>query len=152
MAHISVRFISISAGKNHLLALTSLGRTFAHPINKNANTHGQLGFRKFTRPSSSDPSSSSKRVSTELIPKSVLDPHANKTRSQRIILDGLPETPGEEESTDAAAVTDAHFCDRLFEIPSLKGIKIAQAVAGTRTSFVRSEDGRVLAWGANEHG
>ena len=48
---------------------------------------------------------------------------------------------------------DIRYCDRLFEIPSLKGIKIAQAVAGARSSFVRTEvEGRVLAWGANEYG
>ena len=40
------RFVQISAGKDHLLALTSDGRAFAHPITLNANSHGQLGFRK----------------------------------------------------------------------------------------------------------
>jgi alpha-tubulin suppressor-like RCC1 family protein len=49
-----VRITSIAAGRDHLLALTSSGRTFVHPITKNANSHGQLGFRKFDIP---DPSS-----------------------------------------------------------------------------------------------
>ena len=142
------------------MALTSRGRTFAHPISRNANSHGQLGFRKFTIPSLADGSSSSNRVSIELIPKAVLDPNANKIRNRRVILDDSPETTTESDSSStltqssqtASDKDEVRFCDRLFEIPSLRGIRIAQAVAGGRTSFVRTEDGRVLAWGANEHG
>lgn len=41
----------------------------------------------------------------------------------------------------------------LFEIPSLKGVDVAQAVAGTRSSYVRTKkEGRVLGFGANEFG
>jgi len=45
------------------------------------------------------------------------------------------------------------LCDRLFEVPALRGVDVQQAVAGDRTSFVVTQrDGRVLAWGANEYG
>jgi len=72
------RFVSISAGSDHLLALTSSGRVFTHPISKNANSHGQLGLRTFDVPDSSDPSSDS-RVPIELIPKALADPYAKAT-------------------------------------------------------------------------
>ena len=72
------RFISISAGSDHLLALTSLGRAFAHPITKKANPHGQLGFRKSYLPTkSSDPTIiTPSRVTVELHPKAMSDPYA----------------------------------------------------------------------------
>ncbi|KAH8117476.1 RCC1/BLIP-II [Phellopilus nigrolimitatus] len=121
----SEKFISISAGNEHLLALTSSGRTFAHPISKNANTHGQLG------------------VSVELIPRAILDPYANVSLRPRF----------RKQPTAGLDDTSIRFCDRLYEVPSLRGIKVAQAVAGARSSFVRTEiEGRVLAWGANEYG
>lgn len=139
------RVISISAGNEHLLALTSSGRTFAHPISKDANTHGQLGMRKISLPSSS----SSDRLSVDLIPKAVTDPYANSARTQRI----KAESGKEEAVLPELQKTNIHFCDRLFEIPSLKGINVVQAVAGARSSYVRTAgEGRVLAWGANEYG
>lgn len=142
--------MSISAGNEHLLALTSSGRTFTHPISKNANTYGQMGIRKISLPAISS-SASAERKTIDLVPKAVADPYANVSRTQR----GLPvvEELSEETSIPEAEKTDSIFCDRLFEIPSLKGIKVAQAVASARSSFVRTEaEGRVLAWGANEHG
>jgi hypothetical protein len=44
------------------------------------------------------------------------------------------------------------FCTTLHEIPVLKGIQFAQVTAGARSSFARTPSGKVLAWGANEHG
>ncbi|EEB92048.1 hypothetical protein MPER_09498 [Moniliophthora perniciosa FA553] len=44
------------------------------------------------------------------------------------------------------------FCPTIFEIPSLKDIKIDQLVAGGRSSFALTNTGRVLGWGANEYG
>lgn len=45
------------------------------------------------------------------------------------------------------------YCDRLFEVPTLRGIEIAQIATGDRTSFaVTRQHGRVLGWGANEFG
>ncbi|GAA5849030.1 hypothetical protein JCM3766R1_005431 [Sporobolomyces carnicolor] len=39
------KFISLSSGQSHLLALTSHGRSFAVPLNLSANEFGQLGVR-----------------------------------------------------------------------------------------------------------
>lgn len=111
-------------------------------------------------PSASGSTSSGVRITVDLVPKSVLDPFASTARTRRIVLDGLRETPRPADAEGPSTVmkrpkpgeNDIEFCDRLFEIPSLRGINVAQVVAGTRTSFVRTADGRVLAWGANEHG
>ncbi|KAF9227858.1 RCC1/BLIP-II [Gyrodon lividus] len=144
-------FTSIAAGHNHLLALTSEGRTFTHPINKNANSHGQLGLRKFDIPAppNSIGVASPSRISVELIPQSVADPHAKRSPFSR---DSVPPTASVLDNT--IRINDHHirFCDALFEIPSLKGIKVSQIAAGGQSSFVNTDLGRVLGWGANEHG
>lgn len=165
--------MSIAAGRDHLLALTSSGRTFAHPINKNANTHGQLGFRKFDV---ADPSSSTSlsRLHVELTPKSAIDPYANKARYNRQTranqwFEAAPPRNSEDGSSSSASpprdvllpvsenlanVDDEpiRFCDKLFEVPSLKGVKIDQIAAGARSSYAKTDSGRVLGWGANEYG
>lgn len=144
------RFVSISAGDNHLLALTSGGRSFAHPINMKANTFGQLGFRKFDVPNRSlspgDTHPHPARVGVELTPKSVSDPYANASRPRRQI--------SEESSTVQLEIDDSsiRFSDKLFEIPALKGINVGAIAAGSRSSFAKSSDGRVLGWGANQFG
>ena len=147
------RFISISAGSDHLLALTSSGRAFAHPITKNANSYGQLGFRKFDLPASSSDAlmiTSPFRVAVELHPKTMSDPYArvssqtrhnsfsNKSDSEKVL------TPFDD--------TNIRFSDTLFEIPSLKGLNIAQVVASHHSSFAKTDSGRVLGWGGNENG
>lgn len=163
--------MSISAGKDHLLAVTSEGRAFAHPISKNANAYGQLGFRKLTLPSQSGPrTGSGSRVEVELVPKAIADPFLRMSPNQRTRRDLLPSSAIVPPSSPANSTTRAdaagkssvnipeledtslQFCDRLFEIPSLRGIKVTQAVAGARSSFVRTVEDRVLAWGANEYG
>ncbi|KAI5123298.1 hypothetical protein M0805_009319 [Coniferiporia weirii] len=161
------KFVSISAGNDHLLALTSDGRSFAHPLSKNANDYGQLGFRKVTLPPQSGAGGrSGERVTVELVPKAVLDPYMNVSRNQRVKLPALTSSAGSSTSPNSSPITDSQatsppeleiegirFCDRLFEIPSLRGVRVAQAVAGARSSFVRiKSEGRVLAWGANEYG
>lgn len=39
------KFVQIAAGKNHLLAVTSSGRTFSLAVNAQGNSHSQLGLR-----------------------------------------------------------------------------------------------------------
>ncbi|KAF5391339.1 hypothetical protein D9757_002046 [Collybiopsis confluens] len=136
------KFVSISAGQDHLLGLTSNGRAFAHPLNRNANAYGQLGFRKFDAP---DPSVQTKaRIPVELVPKSVIDPFSRASPFKRSNL-----TPNPEQAT---IHIDLPFCPNVFEIPSLKGINLSKVVAGGRSSFALTSTGRVLAWGANEYG
>ncbi|KAF8892587.1 regulator of chromosome condensation 1/beta-lactamase-inhibitor protein II [Infundibulicybe gibba] len=135
------RFVSLAAGNDHLLALTSVGRAFAHPVNKQANAYGQLGFRKFNITSSANP------VSVELIPKSIADPYFKSTRVARI--NPIPTMSENLIHVDDSSI---RFCSYLFEIPALRGVEIAQVAAGGRSSFVRTKSGQVLGWGANEYG
>ncbi|KAI0049695.1 RCC1/BLIP-II [Auriscalpium vulgare] len=148
------RFVSIAAGRDHLLALTSSGRTFAHPINKNANTHGQLGLRKFDVP---DPSSSTQntRLHVELTPLAVVDPYAKSSRLARLpssSASGAAALLPVSENLQGVDDASLRFSDRLFEVPSLKEVKVDQIAAGGRSSFVKTDTGRVLGWGANDFG
>ena len=125
-----------------MLALTSTGRTFGHPITTNANCSGQLGFRKFEILDGPQPRT------VELTPKSILDPYAKATPFVRSATSTLtldsPEKPLE--------VKTVGFCSQLFEIPALKDIKVSQIATGGRSSYVRTSSGKVLGWGANEYG
>jgi alpha-tubulin suppressor-like RCC1 family protein len=150
--YLNIRITSIAAGRDHLLALTSSGRTFMHPITKNANSHGQLGFRKFDTP---DPSSttSASRLHVELTPRAIADPYARSSRygreSATATAGGL--LPVSENLVDVDD-TNLKFSDRFFEVPALRGVKVVQIAACARSSFVRTDTGRVLGWGANDYG
>jgi alpha-tubulin suppressor-like RCC1 family protein len=146
------RITSIAAGSDHLLALTSSGRTFVHPITKNANTHGQLGFRKFDIP---DPSSTTavSRLDVELTPRAIADPYAKSSRYAR---DPSPSGAAAAAPTTLLPIdaddTALKFSDRFFEVPALRDVRVVQIAAGARSSFVRTDTGRVLGWGANDYG
>ena len=71
------------------------------------------------------------------------------------------ETPFPVPSSAASAIpsspslppeSDPRFATTLTEIPSLSSIQIAQVITSDRTSFVRTHNGRVLGFGANEVG
>ena len=145
----SCRFVSIAAGNDHLLALTSSGRTFSHPINMKANAYGQLGFRRFDipdRPAEAHVHAHlhHARKQVELTPKAVADPYSNASPAMR--------QTSQTETAPPVDDSSIHFSDKLFEVPALKGVKVSQIAAGGRSSFVRTEHGRVLRWGANEFG
>jgi Regulator of Chromosome Condensation (RCC1) repeat protein len=124
-----------------------------HPITRNANSHGQLGFRKFDIP---DPSSttSASRLHIELTPRAVADPYARSSRYARE--SSSPSVPASSAAVSENLVvvddTNLRFSDRLFEVPALRGVKVVQIAACARSSFVRTETGRVLGWGANDYG
>lgn len=143
------KFISIEAGHNHVLAMTSKGRAFAHPVNKHANAYGQLGFRKFEIPDPTVPrqSKAKSNIEVELIPRSIADPYAKSSRLSR-----LSPTPTISDNLVGIDDRSIRFCPHLFEIPVLKGVRVAQIAAGGRSSFARTTTGRVLGWGANEYG
>ena len=129
-----------------MLALSTTGRTFSYPINKDANAFGQLGLRKI-----SVLSGSSTRSTLELYAKAEIDPFAHTNTSIRA--KRSVDTDGEQAVLESLSLNAPVFCDRLFEVPSLKGVEVAQAIAGARSSFVITKgEGRVLAWGANEYG
>jgi alpha-tubulin suppressor-like RCC1 family protein len=138
-----IRIVSIAAGDDHLLALTSRGRTYAHPITNKANAYGQLGFRKFDV---LDMSSTVPNTPLELIPKSVADPCAKLSPFARASLS--------KSTLFGSNVNDStiRFCTNLFEIPALRDVKAVQIAAGGRSSFIRTQSGKVLGWGANEYG
>ncbi|KAH9039401.1 RCC1/BLIP-II [Lactarius hengduanensis] len=147
------RITSIAAGRDHLLALTSSGRTFVHPITKNANTHGQLGFRKFDVPDPSTPAAAAAtRLDVELTPRAIADPYAKSSRYAR-----GPSTSTAAPTSVSGNVVDVDdttldFSDRFFEVPALRDVRAVQIAAGARSSFVRTDTGRVLGWGANDYG
>ena len=128
-----------------------------HPITKNANSHGQLGFRKFDTP---DPSSatSASRLHVELMPRAVTDPYARSSRYARRESSSPPSASASAGllpvSENLVDVDDANlkFSDRFFEVPALRGVKVVQIAACARSSFVRTDTGRVLGWGANDYG
>jgi len=133
------KFVSVSAGEHHLLALTSRGRTFAHPLSHKANSYGQLGVRNLEF-SVGDASNV-----IDLVPDVVKDP---------CVLSGLRgrAPPPRQVALAVVESKDLEGCNVLFEIPALNGIRISQIATGSRTSFARTFDGRVLGWGANEFG
>lgn len=83
----------------------------------------------------------------ELIPQAIIDPYARSSSLNRL-------APLSSSSSDILRLLDdqdIRFSDKLFEIPGLRGIRIAQVMAGGNTSFVRTDTGKVLGWGANDN-
>jgi hypothetical protein len=119
-------------------------------MNKNANTHGQLGLWKFEIPAPPSSISSPSRVPVELVPRAVADPFTKASPFSRASLPFAPLAT----SSNLDGIEDQHirFSDSLFEMPSLKGVKVSQIATGSRSSFVLTDSGRVLGWGANEFG
>ncbi|KAI0336350.1 RCC1/BLIP-II [Cubamyces sp. BRFM 1775] len=154
------KFVQISAGTDHMLALTSEGRTFAHPITLNANSHGQLGFRRCDVPAPADLEHldlphKHPRVPLELTPKSIADPYAKASPAIRPASStpkNLEAFIGKEAAAAELNDSNIRFSDKLFEIPALKGVKVDRIATGGRSSFVKTTDGKVLGWGANEFG
>lgn len=93
-------------------------------------------------PSRSTKPEGDKSTVIELVPKAQADPHAN---SSPFIRAGEKKSFVESESRQLVPV--------LYEVPPLRGVTIAKAVANDHSSYVLTKDGgKVLAWGANEFG
>jgi hypothetical protein len=60
--------------------------------------------------------------------------------------------PVSESLVDDVDDKNLKFSDKIFEVPALRGIKVVQIAACARSSFVRTDTGRVLGWGANDYG
>lgn len=130
--------------------MTNKGRTFAHPVNLKANAYGQLGLRKVDVPDHSQPHLRQSRTQLDLVPKSVSDPYAKATPAIRRSADSAPSASSEALPTvDDSSI---HFSDKLFEVPALKGVEVDQIATGSRSSFAKTTNGRVLGWGANQFG
>ncbi|WWC68571.1 uncharacterized protein I206_102501 [Kwoniella pini CBS 10737] len=111
------KWIDVSVGKNHLLAITNKGRTFSLPLNEKGNSHRQLGTKQ--------------EFELPIIPKTIL---------------------GEIFESDKDIRFNNNNSGILTEIQSLKNISIVQCSASERTSFVRTKNGLILGFGANENG
>ncbi|GAA5945544.1 hypothetical protein JCM10213_004202 [Rhodosporidiobolus nylandii] len=183
------KFISLSTGESHLLALTSSGRAFALPLSLAGNRYGQLGVRAVTllappHPGSSATSALSVRIEPDerlnemardrpappqrldplLLPPVASPTTANPSPKGDLIVSPPPVLapptsttielhPSPEQHTVLERAP--HFCTTLHEIPSLKGVKVAELVAGKNHSIARlgsAMEGRVLGWGANAYG
>lgn len=86
-----------------------------------------------------------------------LSPSANTHRqlgTKQVFPLPVPDTPAEAiaESPALPPESDPRFATTLTQIPALAGIKIDQVAASDRSSFVRTDEGRVLGFGANDFG
>ncbi|CAH7686288.1 regulator of chromosome condensation 1/beta-lactamase-inhibitor protein II, partial [Phakopsora pachyrhizi] len=163
-------FTSIAAGDNHLLALTSDGRTFASPVNLDANDHGQLGVKR-VRINYSE----SQSESIELAPTAIEDfMHTNKQRlkqnqariTQQLKLSSeqqVDQPPPESEDSHTTSdppkpsardttVQSSTFCTILHEIPELRSANVIDIACGSSHSLVRTSSGEVYGFGANQFG
>ncbi|GMK55481.1 hypothetical protein CspeluHIS016_0205370 [Cutaneotrichosporon spelunceum] len=86
-----------------------------------------------------------------------LSPSGNTHRqlgTKQMIPDEYTESPEKalEHGPPLPPESDPRFATTLTQIPALAGIKIDQVAASDRSSFVRTDEGRVLGFGANDYG
>ncbi|CAH7670349.1 regulator of chromosome condensation 1/beta-lactamase-inhibitor protein II, partial [Phakopsora pachyrhizi] len=163
-------FTSIAAGDNHLLALTSDWRTFASPVNLDANNHGQLGIKR-VRINYSNSQSKSIELATTAIKYFM---HTNKQRlkqnqariTQQLKLSPEPQVDQpQSESEDShttsnppnlsardMTVQSSTSCTILNEIPELRSAKVINIACGSSHSLVQTSSGEVYGFGANQFG
>ncbi|KAH9819678.1 regulator of chromosome condensation 1/beta-lactamase-inhibitor protein II [Melampsora americana] len=159
------KFTSISAGDHHLLALTSKGRTFASPVDLQANSHGQLGLKQVKL--------NSIAKSSCIVPLSPLVINDTVSKPMNQVTPKLPWLPDDSskknikpevtsskvdslESTISSLgiqpEKDIHFCTTLHEVPSLRQLNVVEAACGSSHSLIRTSTGDVLAYGSNVYG
>jgi alpha-tubulin suppressor-like RCC1 family protein len=156
----SERFVDIAVGESHLLAQSSGGKVYSHPVDLAANFNGQLGLRNVNtslgpqtlHPSGFEPDAV---TTARVAPKAGL---AHSEYYPKSWVDGAPTPAAEEEALPVAGPSqrvkseqemDILFCKELYPIPSLKQIKISQIAAGGKHSIVKTAEGRVLGFGSN---
>lgn len=165
------KFQDLQAGTSHVLALTSSGRCFAAPVDLRANDMGQLGVRHVhfaglgdtpLYPTGFNPNeyatADTRSMTMELaqakaLPRSWLPDRLKVQLEQTEEADKLAQAAEEtaRKARDQYTQAERHpaFCPTLYEIPSLKEVKVAQIAVGDRHNLVRTPNGRVLAFGAN---
>lgn len=161
----------IQAGTSHILALTSSGRCFSSPVDMRANEMGQLGVRSVhlagvgntqLYPQGFNPNEvatpDNRALSMELAQAKAMPRNwlSDETKSQ---LDQSEEASRLSEAAQQAAkvarqqyaLAEQHigFSQTLYEIPSLRNLKIAQIAVGDQHNLVKTQHGRVLAFGSN---
>lgn len=169
------KITDIVSGSNHLLALSTRGRTFSVPIDEKANVYGQMGVRRVLLNAPATPDSKATHTETILEPRMLAEvdnprapPNASllpswalppgvpeSNPSSKPVAPTLPTTPSDPPPRPASLTeppTSIRFCTTLHEVPALRNVPIAQLAAGTEHSIARTTDGRVLGWGRHTHG
>lgn len=164
------RFTSISAGDHHLLAITSNGRTFATPVDLQANSHGQLGVKqvklmKTTQESFTVPltptalsNAESDKSSNRELPRQLAwladKPLSEKQSGIHDITNGslTPSPDSVHLPSDLVPENAPDFCSTLHEVPALRNVKVVEVACGSRHSLFRTGAGDVLGLGANQFG
>lgn len=170
----------IRAGSHHLLALSSKGRTFSSPLDTDGNAYGQLGTRRIilgTKENYVETLMEPRMLTemeqkpvfnqTQVLPAWALPPGLEGNTKTNKPSTG-PENRGifvrartnTNEKPNEAGVSDQviepaaniRYCTTLHEIPTLKGVQVAQIAAGSDHSIVRTVTGKVLGWGRQTHG
>lgn len=169
------RIREIKAGSHHLLALSSKGRTFSTPIDTDGNAYGQLGTRRIilgTKEHFVEMVMEPRMLTeveqrpafhqTQVLPAWALPPGFEEDSKTKKPVTG-PENRGiyvrnrigNVEGTDGEVVAptaNIRYCTTLHEIPTLKGLEVAQIAAGSDHSIARTSRGQVLGWGRQTHG
>ncbi|KAL7410494.1 regulator of chromosome condensation 1/beta-lactamase-inhibitor protein II [Mrakia frigida] len=165
------KVVQISAGRDHLLAVTNKGRTLGHAVSEAANSNKQLVDMEeivLPRPTTLN-REKEKNERFRLISLFMPDyKKAVKFKVTKTVDPYLKQYLPKEEEEDAPLSgkdtmvyvqtkrglkpeEDIRWSTTLYEIPILQGVNVDQVAAGERSSFARVK-GRVVGWGANEYG
>jgi alpha-tubulin suppressor-like RCC1 family protein len=151
------RFISISTGRDHLVALTSNGRAFASPSSLLGNSHGQLAVRKVTvlgeQIVNLVPDPRINEVIRETAPPARLDPLLLNSTEEIRLSSRTPVVSNQtlptfiqpqldhDPTVSSELEKQIRFCTTLHQIPSLRSLTITQIVAGERHTLARTAEG-----------
>ena len=174
----SEKITDIRAGSHHLLALSSKGRTFSTPLDTDGNAYGQLGTRRVVLGTKAhyvetvmEPRMLTEAEQkptfhqTQVLPAWALPPGFEEGSKTKRPVTG-PENRGiyvrdrtpagiavsSDEGGVVAPASNIRYCTTLHEIPTLRGIEVAQIAAGSDHSIARTRRGQVLGWGRQTHG
>lgn len=168
----------IHAGSHHVLALSNKGRTFSTPIDTDGNAYGQLGTRRIVlgvREHLIETVMEARMLTeveqrptfrqTQVLPAWALPPGFDKESQTNKPVTGptnrgiyvRTRTNDKDQSSEVreeviAPVSNIRYCTTLHEIPTLKGLEVAQIAAGSDHSIARTKRGQVLGWGRQTHG
>lgn len=159
------RIVDFTTGDHHLVARTAKGRIYTSPVDLWANRWGQLGTRHVIAggnrlelipfgfgpgdPHPHEQPGFQGLSASYSIPSWWLDtPFAGKGKPVLLMRDpNTGSAPGESEKE-----REARFSEHLYPFEAMKDLDVVEVACGARHSLARLRDGRVVGWGANEHG
>ncbi|WFD44597.1 hypothetical protein MPSI1_003265 [Malassezia psittaci] len=147
------KFVSISAGEHHLLALSQQGMVWSLPVDEYANEYGQLGYTTTTlnAMSVSEPNHLIS-IASRLEPKII---SRKKLANSDVHPKDLPLVNVSADVSSDTSLLDSdeiRFATELRPVPALRDIPMAQIATGLQHSAAKSTAGRVVTWGRNTHG